>query len=57
MAATTCAVCGKSFDPDTDPKGGFRWFYETSWQVFDDIGCRNKFIGNPKKYTEGEGDS
>lgn len=52
MAETTCLVCGKRFDPETDAKGGFKIFHETGWKVFDDIGCRNSFIGSPEKYLE-----
>ena len=52
MAEQTCLVCGTSFDPDTDVKGGFKWMHEGGWYTFDDIGCRNKFIGTPKKYLE-----
>jgi hypothetical protein len=52
MPETTCLVCGKNFDPATDPKGGFKWMHDGSWFTFDDIACRNKFIGTPKKYLE-----
>jgi hypothetical protein len=52
MPETTCLVCGKNFDPDTDSKGGFKWMQDGSWYTFDDIACRNKFIGTPKKYLE-----
>ncbi len=53
MAEQTCLVCGTNFDPDTDVKGGFKWMHDGGWYTFDDIGCRNKFIGTPKKYLEG----
>lgn len=49
MADNTCLVCGKSFD---DEKGGYRWMHDGSWYTLDDIGCRNRFIGNPAKYLE-----
>ena len=52
MAEQTCLVCGTNFDPDTDSKGGFKWMHEGGWYTFDDIGCRAKFIGTPKKYLE-----
>ncbi len=52
MPETTCLVCGTVFDPATDPKGGFKWMHDGSWYTFNDISCRNKFIGNPKKYLE-----
>ena len=53
MADVTCMVCGTVFDPATDPKGGFKWMHsDNNWYTFNDIACRNKFIGNPKKYLE-----
>ena len=52
MPETTCLVCGTVFDPATDPKGGFKWMQDGTWYTFNDISCRNKFIGNPKKYLE-----
>ena len=44
----TCLVCGKSFDEEK----ALKWNHEGGWLKFDDMGCRNKFIGNPKKYLE-----
>ncbi len=46
MAEQTCIVCGKTFDDEN----GMRWMHDGSWLVFDDMGCRNRFIGNPEKY-------
>ena len=48
MADQVCLVCGKSFGDDR----AMKWNHEGKWLVFDDMGCRNKFIGNPKKYLE-----
>ena len=34
----------------------YRWHHtDGKWYRFDDIGCRNKFIGNPDKYLEPRG--
>lgn len=48
MADQVCLVCGKSFGDDK----AMKWNHEGKWLAFDDLGCRNKFIGNPKKYLE-----
>lgn len=48
MAETTCMVCGKAFDGDQ----GLKWNHDGKWYVFNDMGCRNRFIGNPAKYLE-----
>ena len=48
MAEATCMVCGKAFDPEK----GMKWNHEGKWLYFNDMGCRNRFIGNPKKYLE-----
>jgi len=49
MAEMTCMVCGKSWDPKATGLE-FRWNQDGTWYTFNDGGCRNKFIGNPKKY-------
>lgn len=44
-----CIVCGKSFDSN-DPQA-YRWNHtDGKWYRFDDIGCRNRFIGNPERF-------
>ena len=48
MAQRTCMVCGKTFDEEK----GMKWNHEGTWYMLDDMGCRNRFIGNPKKYLE-----
>jgi hypothetical protein len=50
MADRVCMICGKAINDDNEMK----WFHENEWLAFDDMGCRNKFIGNPKKYLEAE---
>lgn len=49
MAALTCIVCGKSFEQD-DAKD-FRQNFDGKWYRFDDMGCRNRFLGNPQKFV------
>ena len=48
-----CMVCG---DPvSDDDASNFRWYHtDGKWYRFNDIGCRNKFIGNPEKYLNPE---
>lgn len=48
-----CIVCGVEVtDDDTN---NFRWFHsDGKWYRFEDIGCRNRFIGNPEKYLNPE---
>ena len=48
MAEQTCLVCGKTFGDDK----AMKWNHAGQWLVFDDMGCRNRFIGNPSKYLE-----
>ena len=49
-----CIVCGNAVDESDDTKN-FRWHHtDSQWYRFDDIGCRNKFIGNPEKYLNPE---
>lgn len=48
MAEQQCMVCGKDFDADK----GLKWNHNGKWYVFNDMGCRNRFIGNPDKYLE-----
>ena len=48
MADKTCLVCTKVIADGKEMK----WNHEGKWLVFDDMGCRNRFIGNPKKYLE-----
>ena len=43
-----CIVCGKEFD-ESGPEA-FRQSHEGKWYRFNDIGCRNRFLGNPEKY-------
>ena len=50
MADRVCMICGKPINDYNEMK----WFHENEWLAFDDMGCRNKFIGNPKKYLEAE---
>ncbi len=50
MAEHTCMVCGKSFDYEDS----MRWNHDGAWYRFDDLRCRNKFIGNPQKYLQRE---
>ena len=49
--ARTCPVCGKAITPELEKK----WNQDGSWIYFDDMGCRNRFIGNPEKYGAGAG--
>lgn len=49
MAALTCIVCGKSFEQD-DARD-FRQNFDGKWYRFDDMGCRNRFLGNPQKFV------
>lgn len=52
MAA--CIVCGKPVDEGDDQKN-FRWHHtDGKWYRFDDIGCRNRFIGNAEHYLNPE---
>lgn len=48
MADQTCMVCNKGFSTDN----GMKWNHDGKWYVFDDLGCRNRFIANPAKYLE-----
>ncbi len=48
MADKVCMVCNKVIAEGKDMK----WNHEGKWLVFDDMGCRNRFIGNPKKYLD-----
>ncbi len=48
MAEQACMVCGKDFVTET----GMKWHHAGTWYVFHDLGCRNRFIGNPEKYLE-----
>lgn len=48
MAEQTCMVCEKSFDADK----GLKWSHDGKWYMFNDMGCRNRFIGNPEKYLK-----
>lgn len=48
MADKVCLVCNKAIAEGKDMK----WNHEGKWLVFDDMGCRNRFIGNPKKYLD-----
>ena len=50
MADQTCLVCGKSFTAEQ----ALRWNHEGDWFAFDDLGCRNSFIGKPEKYLKPE---
>lgn len=50
MAEQTCMVCGKAFDS----ANGMKWMHNGAWYVFNDLGCRNRFIGNPAKYLEAQ---
>lgn len=48
-----CPVCGVVVTDDDS--SNFRWFHsDGKWYRFEDIGCRNKFIGNPEKYLDPE---
>ena len=48
----TCIVCNKEFETG---ENDFRWNHtDGKWYTFDDIGCRNRFIGDPKRFLEGE---
>jgi hypothetical protein len=50
---TNCLVCDKPVNED-DSKN-FRWHHtDGKWYRFNDIGCRNKFIGNPEKYLQAQ---
>jgi Cu+-exporting ATPase len=49
MADATCIVCGKSFDAE---KVDYKIQHGGNWYHFNDLGCRNRFLGNPKKYLE-----
>lgn len=49
-----CLVCGAAVSDDDQQN--YRWFHsDGNWYRFEDIGCRNKFIGNPDKYLNPEG--
>jgi len=48
MADQTCMVCGKAFDAEQ----GMKWNHAGTWYVFNDLGCRNRFIGNPDKFIQ-----
>jgi len=51
-AMATCIVCNKEFETG---QNDFRWHHtDGKWYSFDDIGCRNRFIGDPKRFLEGE---
>ena len=48
-----CLVCGKPVTDDD--QNNFRWHHtDGKWYRFDDVGCRNKFIGNAEKYLNPE---
>ena len=51
--APSCPVCGNEITPEREKK----WNHEGAWIYFDDMGCRNRFIGNPEKYGTGAGAS
>lgn len=48
MASQNCMVCSKAFETDN----GMKWNHDGKWYMFDDMGCRNRFISNPAKYLE-----
>ena len=48
MASETCMVCNKGFEKEN----GMKWNHDGKWYVFDDMGCRNRFIASPAKYLE-----
>lgn len=48
MADQTCMVCSKPIEAGKEMK----WNFNGTWYVFNDMGCRNRFIGNPTKYIE-----
>lgn len=48
MADKVCMVCNKVVGDGKEMK----WNHEGKWLVFDDMGCRNRFIGNPKKFLD-----
>jgi len=50
---TECIVCNKDFD-ETAEDAGFKFNWDGKWYNFDDIGCRNRFIGDPAKYLNPE---
>ena len=48
-----CIVCGA--EVTDDDSSNFRWFHsDGNWYRFDDIGCRNRFIGDPERYLNPE---
>ncbi len=48
-----CIVCGT--EVTDDDSSNFRWFHsDGKWYRFNDIGCRNRFIGNPERYLNPE---
>ena len=50
-----CLVCGRAV-PDDDQLS-YRWHHtDGKWRRFEDIGCRNKFIGNAdRRLNPGDG--
>jgi YHS domain-containing protein len=48
MADQTCMVCGKEFGAEQ----AMKWMHDGKWYAFDDLGCRNRFIGNPDKFLQ-----
>ena len=49
-----CIVCGETVSEDDG--SNYRWHHtDGKWYRFNDIGCRNKFIGDPERYLNPEG--
>lgn len=48
-----CIVCDTEFD-DQAEETSFKFNHNGKWYKFNDIGCRNRFIGDPSKFLNPE---